>query len=256
MVDFVNKFSQSYSFPSPYIPYLHTNGAQTHPIILIINAILAEKSVIFLGTNMPATNCSRMALAACAAASGCGQVLRGVSAHSHPYANLMSLDILEHRSTWVVGTTNPRFHMLSQHWDVMCDLDTGRVIISDRYQESQIPGLAHVTAPTTNPPSAKAECADNIFMEDVSSRSRMEQDTHVRLWRRLRVIMVRLTCGNVSSITLHVTSVSQRIMSTRSLARHRSATPLRPTPRGDSVAEQCSRMKRTRRGKWLAIPLG
>ena len=42
-------FSNAVPFPAPYHPYLHSNGANTHPVMLILNALLSLKSVLFLG---------------------------------------------------------------------------------------------------------------------------------------------------------------------------------------------------------------
>ncbi|KAG8866455.1 hypothetical protein FRC20_008501, partial [Serendipita sp. 405] len=39
----------------PLHPHLHTNGRETHPIILIFNAIITQKRVIFIGHGKPAS---------------------------------------------------------------------------------------------------------------------------------------------------------------------------------------------------------
>ena len=74
-------------------------------------------------------------LAACALASGSGAVLRGFAARAFPYTNLMGLDVLEQveelgTGGWVAGVTNPRFEDLSSRWDVLCNIDSGRIIVS------------------------------------------------------------------------------------------------------------------------------
>ncbi|WVF69207.1 hypothetical protein IAT40_003983 [Kwoniella sp. CBS 6097] len=135
IIELVQTFSHNAApFPAPFHPHLHTNGSLTHPIILILNAMLAHKRVMFLGHGLPANQVARMVLAACALGSGCGQVLRGVTSSAFPYANLASLDILEEFSGFVAGVTNPRFEELPTTWDVLCNLETGKVTVSKNLQ--------------------------------------------------------------------------------------------------------------------------
>ena len=192
-------FSTPHTFPPPYHPYLHTNGPQTHPVILILNALLANKRVVFLGYGLSANQVARMVLAACALASGCGQVLRGVTENAFPYANLASLDILEEFSGYVAGVCNPRFEDLPGTWDVLCNLETGKVAVSKHLQSGSVGGNSQMMGsmrsgkssdsgdsasivkveddPQAGTPAAKmkeqsrADCVDNQFMEDVSHMS-------------------------------------------------------------------------------------
>ncbi|WWC70797.1 uncharacterized protein I206_104749 [Kwoniella pini CBS 10737] len=137
LIELVQTFSHNITpFPPPYHPHLHTNGSMTHPIILLLNAMLAHKRVMFLGHGLPANQVARMVLAACALGSGCGQVLRGVTSSAFPYANLASLDILEEFSGFVAGVTNPRFEELPTTWDVLCNLETGKITVSKNLQSS------------------------------------------------------------------------------------------------------------------------
>lgn len=133
-----------------------------------------------------------MVLAACAMASGCGQILRGTSESAFPYANLASLDILEEFSGYVAGVANPRFEELHHTWDVLCDLNTGRVIVSKdlksgvmaigigggKKRESdaslggsivQVDGESAPNTPAVKMSStSRPDCTDNQFMEEVS----------------------------------------------------------------------------------------
>lgn len=91
---------QTFSLPGatvqgPLHPHLHTNGALTHPMILLFNAIVTEKRVLFLSHGKPAGVVANYVLAACALASGCGSVLRGLPARMFPYANLSSKEVVE-----------------------------------------------------------------------------------------------------------------------------------------------------------------
>ena len=131
-----------------------------------------------------------MVLAACAMASGCGQVLRGTTESAFPYANLASLDILEEFGGYVAGVANPRFEELHHTWDVLCDLNTGRVIVSKdlksaglgvgggKKRESdaslggsivQVDGDSAPNTPAVKMSSAsRPDCTDNQFMDEVS----------------------------------------------------------------------------------------
>ncbi|WVR06325.1 hypothetical protein IAU60_003356 [Kwoniella sp. DSM 27419] len=192
LIELVQTFSHNVApFPAPFHPQLHTNGSSTHPVILILNAILAHKRVMFLGHGLPANQVARMVLAACALGSGCGQVLRGITASAFPYANLASLDILEEFSGFVAGVTNPRFEELPTTWDVLCNLESGKVTVSKNLQAGAAGNIksgrssetslgASVSAgsgkgddegiggPQAKMNSvAKADCVDNQFMEEI-----------------------------------------------------------------------------------------
>ncbi|ODN98332.1 hypothetical protein L198_03576 [Cryptococcus wingfieldii CBS 7118] len=195
IIELVQTFSQTLTpFPPPYHPHLHTNGASTHPIILIFNALLANKRVMFLGHGLPANQVARMVLAACALVSGCGQVLRGFPECAFPYANLASLDILEEFSGYVAGVTNPRFEDLHMTWDVLCNLETGKVTVSKNMKSGSISTGSvgsrkssetslnaslvkveddNISGTMTPQPkmisTSRADCVDNQFMEEIAA---------------------------------------------------------------------------------------
>lgn len=84
--------SQNLVVSGPQHPHLHTNGAMTPPIILLFNALVTEKRIIFLGYQRPAGQVCSYVLAACALGSGCGTVMRGFISRAFPYANLTNRD--------------------------------------------------------------------------------------------------------------------------------------------------------------------
>jgi len=88
LITLINKFSTHQIVSGPVHPHLHTNGPQTHPIIVLFNALVTGKRIIFLGHKCPAGVVSTFVLAACALGSGCGAVLRGFIERAFPYANL------------------------------------------------------------------------------------------------------------------------------------------------------------------------
>ena len=155
----------------------------THPVILILNALIAHKRVMFLGHGQPANQVARMVLAACALVTGCGQVLRGITESAFPYANLASLDILEEFDGFIAGVTNPRFEELPTTWDVLCNIETGKVTVSKNLRTSLMKQSSDSSLRTNvkmeddtqagTPQSkmnsmSKADCMDNQFMEEVS----------------------------------------------------------------------------------------
>jgi hypothetical protein len=180
---------------------LHTNGANTHPVILIMNAMLANKRVIFLGHNMAANHVARMVLAACALSSGCGQVLRGIASTAFPYANLASLDVLEGLPGFVAGVINPRFEELPHTWDVLCNIDTGKVTVSKDVRSTPAPvakekssdsslgsSIYKVGEEVNGTPAAKMtavskpDSIDNLLMDDVSGIVIPTTSKPIALW--------------------------------------------------------------------------
>ena len=164
------------SQPQPFAlhPHLTTSGAFTHPVIVLINAMLTQKRVIFLGHNRPSGEVAEAVLAACALASG--GVLRGFTRHAFPYTDLTKIDDLLKVPGFVAGVTNPAFANHPEWWDILCDLPSGRMKISSRidaapvtegliYFQQQNPTLstaAHSHSASSDP------TGDTLFMEDVT----------------------------------------------------------------------------------------
>ncbi|RDW71136.1 spindle pole body interacting protein [Coleophoma cylindrospora] len=167
--------------PQPFAlhPHLTTAGAYTHPIIVLVNAMLTQKRVIFLGHNRPSGEVAEAVLAACALASG--GVLRGFTRHAFPYTDLSKIDDLLKVPGFIAGVTNPTFENHPEWWDLLCDLPTGRMKISSRIETSPITeGLANfqqqnptyareanAAATSTNSSSTSDLTGDTAFMNDV-----------------------------------------------------------------------------------------
>ncbi|KAG8627220.1 hypothetical protein KVT40_004703 [Elsinoe batatas] len=109
-------------------PHLTTSGPHTHPIIVLLNALLTQKRVVFIGHNLPSSTVAEAVLAACALASG--GLLRGFVRHAFPYTDLTKIDDLLKVPGFIAGVTNPTFSMHAEWWDLLCDLTTGRMQIS------------------------------------------------------------------------------------------------------------------------------
>lgn len=87
LIQLIQTFSSA-TITGPLHPHLHSNGSLTHPIILLFNALVTGKRIIFLGHMRPAGQVSGYVLSACALGSGCGIILRGFIERAFPYANL------------------------------------------------------------------------------------------------------------------------------------------------------------------------
>lgn len=122
--------------PQPFAlhPHLTTSGAFTHPIIVLVNALLTQKRIIFIGHNRPSGEVAEAVLAACALASG--GVLRGFVRHAFPYTDLTKVDDLLKVPGFIAGVTNPAFSFKPEWWDLLCDLPTGRMKISNRIESA------------------------------------------------------------------------------------------------------------------------
>ncbi|KAF2399644.1 spindle pole body interacting protein [Trichodelitschia bisporula] len=165
-------------------PHLTTSGPMTHPIIVLINALLTQKRVIFLGHNQPSGSVAEAVLAACALASG--GILKGFTRHAFPYTDLTKIDDLLKVPGFIAGVTNPAFSHKPEWWDLLCDLPTGRMKISPKIEQAPItdgmtffqqggPGASaaskdsslnggHTSSANQNDPTG-----DNAFMESIVS---------------------------------------------------------------------------------------
>ena len=163
------------SSPQPFAlhPHLTTSGAYTHPIIVLVNAVLTQKRVIFLGHNRPSGEVADIVLAACALASG--GVLRGFTRHAFPYTDLTKIDELLNVPGFIAGVTNPAFSHHPEWWDLMCDIPTGRMKISNKIEpapatdglvnfQSQNPMFASVMAGGSQ---SGNDPTDASFVEDL-----------------------------------------------------------------------------------------
>ncbi|KAJ5115451.1 hypothetical protein NUU61_001210 [Penicillium alfredii] len=155
----------------PVHPHLTTSGPFTHPIIVLVNAILTQKRVVFLGHNRPSGEVAEAVLAACALASG--GILRGFTRHAFPYTDLTKIDDLLKVPGFIAGVTNPTFANHPEWWDILCDLPTGRMKISSHVEPAPVTeGLLFFQQQSSlllnHPSQANSDpTGDNLFMEDI-----------------------------------------------------------------------------------------
>ncbi|KAJ7782517.1 docking domain of Afi1 for Arf3 in vesicle trafficking-domain-containing protein [Mycena maculata] len=189
LITLIKAFSSQTLVSGPLHPHLHTNGPQTHPIIILFNALVTGKRIIFLGHKKPAGEVSSFVLSACALGSGCGAVLRGFIERSFPYANLNNKDEWEAVPAYIAGVTNPIFKS-SPTWDLLLDISAGSVTVARDIHTTYpttggmplgIPSLVRSATFSTEGSlgseedmvragNAKADNnADNLFIEDIKS---------------------------------------------------------------------------------------
>ncbi|KAI8987406.1 stabilization of polarity axis-domain-containing protein [Mycotypha africana] len=120
--------------PNPHHPHLDSSGPYTHPIMILLNALLTQKRIIFLGYGHPSGEVANYVLAACALGSGCGTVLKGFTERAFPYTNLTSIDELLKCPGFIAGVTNPTYEEHTSWWDVLCDISTGKITVSDQIE--------------------------------------------------------------------------------------------------------------------------
>lgn len=135
LIKLITTFSEPHKAnPQPFALHSHltTSGAYTHPIIVLMNALLTQKRVIFLGHNQPSGSVAEAVLAACSLASG--GILKGFTRHAFPYTDLTKIDDLLKVPGFIAGVTNPAFGLRTEWWDLLCDLPTGRMKISPKIE--------------------------------------------------------------------------------------------------------------------------
>lgn len=139
LIKLIQTFAEPHAkSPQPFAlhPHLTTGGAYTHPIIVLANAMITQKRVVFQGHNRPSGEVAEAVLAACALVSG--GILRGFTRHAFPYTDLSKIDDLLKVPGFVAGVTNPTFELHHEWWDLLCDLPTGRMKISSKIDPAPI----------------------------------------------------------------------------------------------------------------------
>ncbi|GAA5945753.1 hypothetical protein JCM3775_005839 [Rhodotorula graminis] len=156
LIKLVQTFSSPTALtPSAFHPHLHTSGHTSTPaLIVLFNALLARHRVVFLGHGQPAGRVAELVLAACAMVSGCGAVLPGVERRAFPYTNLANLDNLEQVDGFIAGVCNPAFADRPSWWDVLCNIETGKVTISRELKPPSSSSSSFLA--TSSSPSAAA----------------------------------------------------------------------------------------------------
>ena len=147
-------------------------GKQT---MKIMNAVLQERRVLFLAKMAPAKEVCDLVLSACCLVS---PPLFGMVQRAFPYANLNDLDWLEVKGH-IAGVTNPVFEGNSNWWDLLCNLDTGKVQTAAEYArakaaQSSSSSPSRAAAHAHEIPEGNAhENIDRVFIERVLGGARL-----------------------------------------------------------------------------------
>lgn len=179
LIKLIQTFSDPHAkspLPFPVHPHLTTNGPNTHPVIVLANALLTQKRIIFLGHNMPSGDVAEAVLAACALASG--GLLRGFTRHAFPYTDLTKIDDLLKVPGFIAGVTNPTFENHPEWWDLLCDIPSGRMKISSKientpitegliYFQQQNPSFANLLGGSSASGATTDLTGDMVFMGDI-----------------------------------------------------------------------------------------
>ena len=201
--------------PQPFMlhPHLTTSGAFTHPILVLVNAMLTQKRVIFLGHNRPSGEVAEAVLAACSLVSG--GILRGFTRHAFPYTDLTKINDLLNVPGFVAGVTNPTFANHPQWWDLLCDIPTGRMKISHKidqatvtdglvYFQQQNPTYAPNTTGTSGPSLSLSTdtTGDQTFIDDIlrSITSRHGESAIRAKWRDYIIKFTRIAAAFEESV--------------------------------------------------------
>jgi hypothetical protein len=96
----------------------------------IYDALVSDKKILFVGDAN--TSCEKI----CNYIFACLDMLPNSTAllkRIHPYKNLYDLDFLK-ASNSIYAVTNPIFKTKTDSWDIMCEIDTGKIMISEKYR--------------------------------------------------------------------------------------------------------------------------
>lgn len=212
IIKLIQKFSDEHAkSPLPFSlhPHLTTGGPNTHPIVVLVNALLTQKRVVFLGHNKPSGDVADAVLASCALASG--GLLRGFTRHAFPYTDLTKIDALLEVPGFVAGVTNPVFETNHQWWDLLCDLSTGRMKISSniaqpistdgiqsfQQQNPSVSTPSQMQALQTQDATGDAAFIDNVLR---SITNHLGEGVIRSMWRDWIVKLVRIAAAFEESV--------------------------------------------------------
>jgi len=98
--------------------------------MIIYDALLTDKKIMFIGdASTPCEILSKFVFT-CA----CLLPVFGISKRLNPYKNLYDLEFLNTCNS-VYAVTNPIFKMKNTYWDIMCEIDTGKITFNDNYKK-------------------------------------------------------------------------------------------------------------------------
>lgn len=108
--------------------HLTIYGPNTHPLLVLIFALLTQKRILFIGLNTPSRDVAEHVLACCSIASA--GILRSFTTNAFPYTDLSKVDELLSAPGYIAGVKNPAFEHHPSWWDVIVDLENYTMKIS------------------------------------------------------------------------------------------------------------------------------
>ena len=116
-------------FPGSIIELIKIFGEY---IMTIYDGILNDQKIIFLGGT--STSCKQLSSLIFGCLSMVGPLSFGLIKRLHPYRNLYDLNFLNINNC-IYGVTNPIFKSKTKYWDILCEVETGKIAISEKYNE-------------------------------------------------------------------------------------------------------------------------
>ncbi|KAK9493277.1 docking domain of Afi1 for Arf3 in vesicle trafficking-domain-containing protein [Lipomyces doorenjongii] len=148
-------------------PHLTTSGSKTHPLIVLTNALLTEKRIVFMGPGRAAKDVVDAVLSACSLISS--GILRGFSHRAYPYTDLSKIDQLIHVPGYIAGVTNPAFESHPSWWDILCNIETGEVRISKFIKQPERLAQGVALSVSRSAVGGLGNSPDASFIEDIKS---------------------------------------------------------------------------------------
>jgi hypothetical protein len=118
-----------------------TGGAEPSGLMVILHNVLAERRVLFMGTQSSASDLVRYVLALCSLFTP-ALPEGGVIKRAFPYSSLGNLEAMLQTPGYIGGVLNPAFQLHDDWWDVLCDIGTGKVLLSPRLKGQSAYGYA------------------------------------------------------------------------------------------------------------------
>jgi len=97
----------------------------------IYDGILNDVKIIFVGNS--STTCSQLSKLVFGTLCMIGPLGYGFLKRLHPYKNLYDLEFLKIKNC-IYGVTNPIFKQKTDSWDILCEINTGHIAISEKYE--------------------------------------------------------------------------------------------------------------------------
>lgn len=119
--------NQEYLFADCIEQFISTFKEST---MIVYDALITDKKIMFIGDSSTPCEILTKFVFTCA----CLLPVLGISKRLNPYKNLYDLDFLNSNNC-VYAVTNPIFKMKNSYWDIMCEIDTGKITFNENYKK-------------------------------------------------------------------------------------------------------------------------